>query len=290
MESKTIVIVGGTDGIGRALANLLVPKNQVLIIGRSEEKGKRFVAESGKNAHYLTADLSVLNNLPPLVDKIKSLYSEVHHIIHTADILRIKRMETVEGIEISIAINFYSRVLFNQLMVGEANTYQPERIIHVAAAGFGPSEKFLDNFPLPPTANSFDAHKNGQIANDFYGLLMQRKLSGQGTKINILNPGSVSTDIHKKGELPKLLKIFYPLIGRLLIGKRRSPEDYAHIPFNILKNENSEANNFTLINPKGKGIKGNKQVNNITTQEKLYEFAKGKINDTLNNRKIKNWL
>lgn len=290
MKNKKVVIVGGTDGIGRALANLLVSLNEVLIIGRSKEKGEHFVAEHGNNASYLTTDLSILGNIPPLVKKIKSHFSKVNFIVHTADILRIKRLETTEGIEISIAINFYSRVLFNQLMLGEETAYQPERIIHVAAAGFGPSKNFIDNFPLRPNANSFEAHKNGQISNDFYGLLMQRKLSQRGIKINILNPGSVATNIHKKEKLPKLLVLLYPLIGRLLIGKRRSPEEYANIPFTILKNENLDANEFTLVDAIGKGIEGNSNVRDTSTQEKLYEFTKNKIDKTLREYKIKNWL
>lgn len=290
MQDKTIVIVGGTDGIGRALANVLVQKNRVLILGRSDQKGQDFVATHGTNASYLTTDLSVLNNLPPLVAQIKAKFDAVDFIVHTADILRIERLETSEGIEISIAINFYSRVLFNQLMLRGDRPYTPERIIHVAAAGFPPTKNFMNGFPLPPTANSFTAHKLGQWSNDFYGLHVQKLLADKGTTINILNPGSVATNIHKKGQLPFLLKLFYPIIGRLLIGKRQQPEDYIQIPLAILHNNNPKANQYTLIDSKGNGIKGNVHVNNTNTQAQLYEFAKAKINATLEGDDIVDWM
>ncbi|MEO1518926.1 MAG: SDR family NAD(P)-dependent oxidoreductase [Bacteroidota bacterium] len=289
MENKKIVIVGGTDGIGRALANCLVTKNKVLIIGRSDEKGKYFVAENGGNANYLTTDLSILKNIPPLVEKIKLHFEEVDFIVHTADILRSKRLATTEGIEITIAIKFYSRILFNQLMIGEEKAYQPDRIIHVAAPCYAP-KNFMKNFPFPADAGSFEAHKVGQISNEFYGLLMKRKLATRNIKINILNPDFVSTNIHKNGELNKLVKFLYPLVARLFVGKSKTPEEYAKIPFSILKNENKDANEFTFINAKGKRIEENKHVRDVMTQKKLYEFAKEKIDRTLQNHSIKSWL
>ncbi|MEM7575477.1 MAG: SDR family NAD(P)-dependent oxidoreductase [Bacteroidota bacterium] len=289
MENKKIVIVGGTDGIGRALANHLVTENQVLIIGRSDEKGKGFVAENGRNATYLTTDLSILKNIPPLVEKIKLQFDEVNFIVHTADILRSKRLATEEGIEITIAIKLYSRILFNQLMIGEGKAYQPDRIIHVAAPCYAPNN-FMKNFPFPVDASSFEAHKVGQISNDFYGLLMQRKLENRNTKINILNPDFVSTNIHKNGELNKFVKFIYPLMARLFVGKSKTPEEYSKIPFNIMTDENKNANEFTFINAKGKMIKENKHVRDVMTQEKIYEFAKEKIDSTLQNHVIKNWL
>jgi len=290
MKNKKIVIVGGTDGIGRALANHLVKLNHVLIIGRSEEKGKAFSAEKGQNASYLATDLSLMNNLPPLVEKVKSHFDQVDFIVHTADILKGKRMATEEGLDISLSIKFYSRILFNQLMVGEEKAYQPERIIHVASPGYAP-KNFMKNFPLKPSTSSFDVHKFGQMSNDFYGLLLQRKLKDRGIKVNVLNPGFVSTNIHKNGELPKLLKFFYPFIARVFVGKSRTPEAYTKlIPYSIMKNENKDANEFILISYKGKKIEENKNVIETETQEQLYEFAKGKINGILNNNQIKNWL
>lgn len=47
---KTVIITGATDGIGRALANLLSPEYNLALCGRSEEKMKQLKQELG-NAH-----------------------------------------------------------------------------------------------------------------------------------------------------------------------------------------------------------------------------------------------
>lgn len=290
MRNKTIVIVGGTDGIGRAIANALVKENTVLIIGRSEQKGESFKEEHGENARFLICDLSLLNNIPGLVAEIKSQLDTVDFIVHTADNLRTKRLDTSEGLEISIAINHYSRVLFNQLMVGEESGFRPERIIHIAFAGFPVPKNFIKNFPLPDTASSFKGHGLGQVSNDFYGLFMKPKLKKLGIKINILNPGTVDTNIRRNGELPALLKMLSPIIGFLLTGKIRTPEEYAVFPLEILNNENADANHFTLIDSNGKGITGKAKVNVVDTQQELYEHTKKLIEEIVPPLLIKKWL
>ncbi|HAA14816.1 MAG TPA: hypothetical protein DCE41_25260 [Cytophagales bacterium] len=290
MHNKRIVILGGTDGIGRALASTLVAENEVLIVGRSAHKGDSFVKQHGEQATFLSADLSLLNGLPPLVQKIKSVFPSVDGIVHAADLLRVQRLNTAEGLEISIATNYYSRVLFNQLMIGEGPQYRPERIIHVAAAGFPTSKTFMENFPLPEGASSFKGHGLGQISNDVYGLGMQQKLAGMGTKINILNPGTVDTDIRRKGQFPKIVKVLSPFIGLLLAGRIRSPESYAEIPLRILNRNNPEAESHTLINSRGKGISGNSRVNDVDMQKALYEHTQLEVNRVLRDVEITSWL
>ena len=94
---------------------------------------------------------------------------------------------------------------------------------------------------------------------------MKRKLAEFGVKINVLNPGTVDTDIRRNGQFPKLIKVLSPIIGLLMTGKIRKAEDYARIPLSILKNENPDVDKFSLINSKGKGITGNTNVNNTNT-------------------------
>ena len=59
MAKRTVLVTGGNAGIGRALAELLVAEHgcRVIITSRSEEKGRRAVAEiGGESAEYLLMD------------------------------------------------------------------------------------------------------------------------------------------------------------------------------------------------------------------------------------------
>ncbi|MEL6671690.1 MAG: SDR family NAD(P)-dependent oxidoreductase [Bacteroidota bacterium] len=290
MNNKSILIIGGTDGIGRALANELVRSNKVLIVGRSKEKAQAFKKANPTNGHYLLSDVSLLKNIRALVTEIKATLDSLDVIIHTADILRVKRLNTEEGLEMSIALNYYSRFLINQLLMGEDPKFVPGRMMHIAAAGFPPSKRFMNNFPLPARANSFKGHGIGQIANDFYGLTMAEKLKALGVKVNILNPGIVDTDIRRNGQFPKFIKILSPIFGFLLRNRQKSPQEYAMIPLSILRGENPDAEHFVLINSKGKGINGNTTLNERDTQHELYQFTTERIAGILGSEKGIAWL
>ncbi|MEM8764977.1 MAG: SDR family NAD(P)-dependent oxidoreductase [Bacteroidota bacterium] len=268
MNQRTFLIVGGTDGIGRALANILVNQNRVIIVGRSQAKGQAFMEDFGNNAHFFQSDVSLMSNTETVCKKLILSEEKLDFIIHTADILQTVGENTKEGLEKSIAINFYSRVLFNELLLKK---FQPERIIHVAAAGFPMNKNFNNKFPIKDTASGFSAHGYGQIANDYYGLWMSKQLLP--TKINILNPGIVDTDIRRNAKMGGMYKFAMPIIGFFMARNQVSPEEYAKIVFNIIRNNNDESNHFVLINNKGKGIRGNRHINNIEIQQYVYESA-----------------
>jgi NAD(P)-dependent dehydrogenase (short-subunit alcohol dehydrogenase family) len=291
MNKKNIVIVGGSDGIGRAIANALAKENTVIIIGRSVQKARDFVKAYPQNGKYLLADISLLNTIPTLVSEIQSMVDSVDYIVHSADVLRVKRLNTEEGLEQSIAINYYSRVLFNQLLIDAGSSITPNRIIHIAVAGFKPPKDFIQSFPLPEKASSFKGHAIGQVTNDFYALLLKEKLAKKGVKINVLNPGFVSTDIRRKGEFPSFVKkLIFPLLRLVWRRKTRSPEEYGEIPVSIIQGENEDADSFVLIDEKGKGIQGKESHHDAEVQKTLYEFTTRTINGILKINRVETWL
>ena len=281
MQNKNVLIIGGADGIGREMAEHLVATHHVLIVGCSAKKGQAFLETHGEAASFVAADVSLLSNVVALANQIKQQYSCLDFIIHTADILRMKRVSTAEGLETSIAINYYSRVLLNHLLLEQ---FQPERILHIAAAGYPGGSDFAKKFPIADNASSFTGHGYGQIANDIYGLFVHDSLQKRGTKINILNPGMVDTDIRRNGQFPKVFQLLEPVLGLLLKPFTTTPTQYAQIPLAIVRGENEAADQQILINAKGKAIKGSKTVNDPAVQQYAHEQTWQTIENLVNVR------
>lgn len=283
MQDKNILIVGGTDGIGRAMAEHLVATNRVLIVGRSSKKGQLFVDTYGEAASFIASDVSLLSNVTTLANQIMQQYQRLDIIVHTADVLQVKRTSTTEGLETSIAINYYSRVLLNQLLLEQ---FQPERIIHIAAAGYPGGKDFIKKFPIADRASSFTGHGYGQIANDIYGLSVHESLQKRGTKINILNPGMVDTDIRRNGQFPKIFRLLEPVLGLLLKPFTTTPAQYAQIPLTIVRGENEDADRQVLIDAKGRAIRGSKTVNDPAVQQYAHEQTWQAIEERVNVKPI----
>lgn len=275
MKNKTLLIIGGTDGIGKAIAIKAGNENEVIIVGRSVEKGNTLM-ENYPNWHFYATDVSEMKNVVRLANTIAKNHTQIDFFVHTADVLLDKRVETSEGLEISVAINIYSRVLINHLLVHKYG-FKPSRIMHIALAGapFG-QKSFMRDFPVGQNTSSAKAHMVGQIANDMYGLFLDRKLNTQ-LKINILNPGMVDTDIRRNGELPLFMKILSPIFSLFRPFIETKPDEYAAIPFSILNGENKIAENEVLISAKGKPVK----KSDITSNQENQNIIMNSIEETL---------
>ncbi|MEL7123168.1 MAG: SDR family NAD(P)-dependent oxidoreductase [Bacteroidota bacterium] len=277
MKSKTILIVGGTDGIGKAIAMKAGNENSVILVGRSIQKGKALLKQYS-NWYFYPADISEMKNVVTLLEGISKNHSQIDYVVHTADVLLDKRVETKEGLELSVAVNIYARVLLNHLLLHK-HGFKPTRIMHVALAGapFG-QKTFMDEFPIKEHVSSAKAHMIGQIANDVYGLFLQRKLNEE-VKVNILNPGMVDTDIRRNGELPMMMKVLNPIFALLRPFIETKPNEYAEIPFSILKGKNEIAETHVLISAKGKSVKNSKVTSNIRNQEATMSSIEKKLRD-----------
>ena len=85
----TVVITGGTDGIGAALARTYLDRgHETLILGTSPEKGKSFLAYAADHgaagrAHFVPADLSLVAENGRVVE----LINRSHPAVDVAQIL-----------------------------------------------------------------------------------------------------------------------------------------------------------------------------------------------------------
>lgn len=118
---KTVVITGGTDGMGAALArHYLRQADEVTVVGRSRAKFDALVAaltaegvpSIAERAHFIGADLSLVADSNDVVEQLKERYERIDVLILAASFIRQKRHITAEGHEASWALFFVSKYLF----------------------------------------------------------------------------------------------------------------------------------------------------------------------------------
>lgn len=224
VAKKTAVVVGGTKGIGRAVAQLLVEDGvAVTIVGRRADTGRAAADEIG--AHFDQADVSDLGQVRALAERLIERQEQVHYLVQTADVLKAKRVTTAEGFELGFATNYLSRfllvgLLLDQLRAGSA------RILHVAAAGASATFS-LKSVPPGPRVGAFRAHGAGQGANDLFGLELADRLAGTGVGVQVANPGAVRTGIRDEVATTAAGKVLLGVFGALMTV--RSPEESASL-------------------------------------------------------------
>ncbi|CAF2812015.1 unnamed protein product [Rotaria sp. Silwood2] len=109
-----VVVVGGTSGIGRAIALSIArhcPSANITIIGRNESAANAILPQLGSNSKFLRADVSLMSEIRAVTKKINA----VDMLVLSQGILTMAgRTPTTENIDNKLALHYYGRIVFVQ--------------------------------------------------------------------------------------------------------------------------------------------------------------------------------
>jgi short-subunit dehydrogenase len=118
-QDKVVVVTGGSDGIGRALIDMLLPLGaKIATCGRNQDKLYDLqVRHSGKPLHTVVADVSNYNDCQNLIESTLQVYGGIDILINNAGIsMRALMKDTeVEVIEKLMNTNFFGMVYCTKL-------------------------------------------------------------------------------------------------------------------------------------------------------------------------------
>ena len=162
MHGKTVLITGGTGGIGRAAAMGLASMGaRVGITGRDRARAERaaaaIVRESGNPAvDVFVADMSSQTEVWRLAGEVLSAYPRLDVLLNNVGGFWAHRHATADGLEHTFALNHLAPFLLTSLLLERLMASAPVRVVTVPSAG---------------------AQGMGKI--DFDDLMGERKYSGQ---------------------------------------------------------------------------------------------------------------
>jgi NAD(P)-dependent dehydrogenase (short-subunit alcohol dehydrogenase family) len=266
LTGKTALVVGGTDGIGKAIAQGLARRGaRLVIVGRDAEKGARVERQIRGSAHsggvdFVQSDLSLVQEARRLGDQVEKRWPKIHYLVHSAGIVRGRRVLTEEGFESNFATNYLSRfVLTVRLLSSLRVAGQPgnaARIVVVAAPGSNGTIHYED-VNLAKNFSTVRALKQYQHANDLLVVELARRLALPGERPSVtisgLHPGIVSkTNIRK--EFPLWMKVMVRLVADPLFA--HPPDVPAELALRLLLGEEFEGESGALFS----AIRGFKRV------------------------------
>lgn len=201
MQGKTVLISGATNGIGKVSAVELAKLGaQVVIIGRNKTKTDdtlREIQRASGNAdiHALVADLSSMAEVRRVAGEFKQHYTRLDVLLNNAGGVFSARQETVDGYEMTFALNHLSYFLLTNLLLDVLKASAPSRIICVSSDAHTMSPLNLDDVQSKQGygMGGFRAYSQSKLMNVMFTYELARRLAGTGVTVNALHPGFVNT-------------------------------------------------------------------------------------------------
>lgn len=204
MQHKTCLVTGATAGIGFVTARELARAGaRVMIVARSPEKGadvvRRIAAEAGgATAEALTADLSSQAQIRAVAREVKSRTDRLDVLINNAGVILLERQESVDGIEMTFAVNHLSYFLLTNLLLDLLKASSPARIINVASGAHRGVRINFNDIGGREHYSGWRAYQQSKLANVLFTRELAKALTGSGVTANALHPGYVNTQIFRE--------------------------------------------------------------------------------------------
>ena len=227
MGGKTVLVTGGTSGIGKASAVALAAMGaNVVIVGRNPGRGEAALRDIHAQSHsesveLMLADLSVQDEVRMLADEFLGRHDRLDVLANNAGLVQSKRTETADGIETTLAVNYLAPFLLTNLLLDRLKESAPSRVITVSSEAQRWGNIDFDDIQSTRKYRGFPVYGMTKLANIMFTYELAERLKGTFVTANCLHPGPVGTNFGKNNAGP--MALFFRL-GKPFM---RSPEQGA---------------------------------------------------------------
>ncbi len=202
--SRSILVTGSTDGIGRETAlELAKLGHRVIVHGRDPLRCQQTATHV--HAHgFVTFDLGDRAAIASGAAELRERFGDLDTVVHNAGVFCKHRQHDHHGIEKSLSVNHLGPALLTwhllPLLRQVGTAQRPARLVFVSSvahhrgrinwADLGLREHFADGYP---------AYAQSKLANVLFAAALARRLDPAAVTVNSLHPGVVSTKLLKTG-------------------------------------------------------------------------------------------
>ena len=199
MQDKICMVTGANSGIGKATALALAQMGATVVMvcrdrSRGEEAQNEIMTKSRNNAvDLLLADLSSQQSIRQLVENFRHHYTHLHVLINNAGAaFPGRRRETVDGVEMTFAVNYLAPFLLTHLLLDMLKASAPARIVNVSSNSHEAGYIMMDDLQAVHY-KPMRVYGQAKLAVVLFTYELARRLQGTGVIANCLHPGFVAT-------------------------------------------------------------------------------------------------
>jgi NAD(P)-dependent dehydrogenase (short-subunit alcohol dehydrogenase family) len=199
MRGKTIVITGGTSGVGEVAAETLAQMGaRIILVARNRSRADATMVRLRRNgpgvAHSVYfADLTRLAEMKRLAAEIAAREPPIDVLINNAGALFGTRRLTEDGLEYTFALNHMAYFVVTEGLRGRLLASGGARIINTASAAHQGATLDFDDLQSAKNFRAMTAYGRSKLCNILFSRQLARSLPGTNVTANCLHPGFVAT-------------------------------------------------------------------------------------------------
>jgi NAD(P)-dependent dehydrogenase (short-subunit alcohol dehydrogenase family) len=271
MRGKICMVTGANSGIGRETARQLAALGAtVVMVCREQATGQEALNDIRKTTksdslELMTADLSSQAAIRQLADEFTRQHDQLHVLINNAGVMRTNYTETVDGYEMTFAVNHLAPFLLTHLLLDALKAGAPSRVVAIMGNS-GPIN--FDDLMGKKHYDSMKAYQQSKTANRLFAAELAKRLDGTGVTSNGADPGFVRTNLGRdaQGSFKAFLLAARPTM--------RSPESAAEVP--VYVGSSPELDGVTgklFADKKGRGTPASQGGSDDTNARRLWQVS-----------------
>jgi NAD(P)-dependent dehydrogenase (short-subunit alcohol dehydrogenase family) len=199
MQGKTVVITGGTSGIGEVAALELARMGaRIVLVARDRSRAETTLARLRKRApgrahtvHY--ADLMRVAEMKRVALEIAGAEARIDVLINNAGAMFASRELTSDGLERTFALNHLAYFAVTAGLRERLAATGGARIVNTASDAHRGATLDLDDLQSARGYGAMQAYGRSKLCNILFTRELARRLHGTGVTANSLHPGFVAT-------------------------------------------------------------------------------------------------
>ncbi len=225
MLSKTCAITGCNSGIGLVASLELARQGyELFMLMRKSDKSEKayqqvYAAADGGRVHYIPVDLSSMTGTLAAAKQVLAKAEKLDLLINNAGLLSRKEQRTSEGLELTLAVNYFAPVVLTRALLPLLRSANSARIVNVSSAMSKRGKLFhQDNFEQVPFSG-FSAYANSKLLINYFTYSLSKCCEGGPIVANCLHPGAVNTGVFRS--YPKWI---VNILGRFLLTPKQGAQ------------------------------------------------------------------
>jgi retinol dehydrogenase 14 len=216
MAGRTVLVTGGSGGIGKATAVGLAAKGAHVAItgrdrGRTEWAAGEIRAAGNGHVDVFVADLSAQSEVRRLVDDVLRTLPRIHVLVNNVGGYWNTRHCTADGLERTFALNHLAPFLLTNLLLDRLRQSAPSRVVTVASHAQAMGRIEFDDLQGERSYSGARAYNQSKLANVLFTYELARRLQATSVTANTLHPGVVRTSFG--AENPAVVqRLFIPFL------------------------------------------------------------------------------